>query len=68
MIDAAKVSDEKSADLDDSELTPEERRAKMNGVYELFYRIIVNPWFNFIIYTLIFLSSLTIALYTHDQP
>ena len=68
VIDDAKVTDEKSADLDDSQLTPEERRAKQNGVYELCYRIIINPWFNFVIYTLIFLSSLTIALYTYDQP
>ena len=44
-----------------------ERRAKQNCFYGLFYQIIVSPWFNFVIYMLIFCSSLTLALYTYDQ-
>ena len=53
--------------IDDSELTPEERRAKLHCAYAIFYGIIVSPFFNFVIYLLIFCSSLTLALYTHDQ-
>lgn len=45
-----------------------EERAKKNKVYGFFYGVIKNPWFNFIIYLLIFSSSLTLALYTYDQP
>ena len=48
-------------------LTPEEERAKLNCIYAIFYRLIVSPMFNFIIYIFIFCSSLTLSMYTYDQ-
>ena len=58
---------DKKAKIDDSKLTPEERRAKLHFANACFYRIIVHPIFNFTIYLLIFCSSLTLAMYKHDQ-
>ena len=61
------VEKESITKIDDLELTPEERRAKHHCAYAIFYCIIVNPFFNFVIYLLIFCSSLTLAMYTYDQ-
>ena len=47
-------------------LTPEEERARLNWIYAIFYRLIVSPIFNFIIYIFIFCSSLTLSMYTYD--
>lgn len=42
-------------------------RARKHFCYAIFYRIIASPTFNFIIYLIIFCSSLTLALYRYDQ-
>ena len=52
---------------DEDFLTAVELRAKRNRFYGFFYSLVVNIWFNFTIYILILLNTVTLALYRYDQ-
>lgn len=38
-----------------------------NVFYGFFYRLVVNEWFNLIVYGLIVVNTVTISMYTYDQ-
>ena len=51
---------------DEDFLTEVELRAKRNRFFGTFYKLVVNVWFNFCIYILILLNTVTLALYRFD--
>ena len=44
-----------------------ESRAKRNGCYNFFYKIVISVTFNFMIYCFILANTITLALYRFDQ-
>lgn len=53
--------------IEELDLSIEEIRAASNKLFNFFFQVICNPFFNFFIYLCIFGSTLPLALYTYDQ-